>query len=779
MQEINLRIAVDGSGNIVIDQTAAKIRTMGEQGKASAGELETAFNRVKGVMLGLVAVGVMSKLGGEVIELDEHLGSIGRQGNLAKAEIEALKEALFDISKATFQGPEELLKGISKIMAKTGDISLAVNNLRAIGTVASASGASVEDLAAIVADLSQKFQVAGADMFQALDILYVQGKAGAFELKDLATQGERLTASAKMMNLTGIEGVRVMGGMVQVIRQATGSAEEATTSFENLAREMIQNADKIKAISGVMVLDSAGDPRRMDKVMREIVESVDGDITKLYEMFSGRAMRAVNAFAISWKNAGKGWGELDKFIKAGGDLSESLKDAANRSEEFSARMTNVKTTLLEVADAFGPVMDGGSTVLVFLAQTALLSAAGVLQLAIAWETLGTKIGITQSVRDAHQENIDALKLMQDDLYKKVAGLDAKTGDYGKTLAIAEAAQKKMNQQVKDGAKAAADYTKSLEDTRKAFNDMLVDQYSKTKDQYEKYVAAGADKLQVDKWYYGELSRLADTEANTEIAKLRKVYDEKKRLLDQSIKDAAGAADILYSYNPQKYAGKAANASLQQAASDDSTRRQLEGLTDATEKQDFALAQALKVVKQYYPELKQGSSEATVKMNELATAFNNFYDDYTKKTADLKMDFQDKVTDKLKAIQQRLTDLTAHPWTIQVLMAMTNTPSGLVTPAADTGGAPPATPQYADGIDYVPEDQYAFIHKGEAVLTADENAARGFGGILGSSGMPASGSFSIGEMHFHVDGTSILSSPAAQRDFVRQAVVPELLKVAGR
>src|SRR3989304_1543299 len=76
MQEISLRITVDGSGNLVIDQTTGKIRQMAATSVKASSEMEAAFSRVKGVIATLVSAAAPAMLNLKGIEGMRVMGGV-------------------------------------------------------------------------------------------------------------------------------------------------------------------------------------------------------------------------------------------------------------------------------------------------------------------------------------------------------------------------------------------------------------------------------------------------------------------------------------------------------------------------------------------------------------------------------------------------------------------------------------------------------------------------------------------------------------------------------
>jgi hypothetical protein len=117
-------------------------------------------------------------------------------------------------------------------IALTGRAGEARDMLGLFARTAAVSGASLEDVAATAATLSNNLGIRDvAEMERALSGIYSQGKSGAVELKNMATILAGVTPQFAGFGVTGAEGIAELGALLQVARQGFGSAEEAATGL--------------------------------------------------------------------------------------------------------------------------------------------------------------------------------------------------------------------------------------------------------------------------------------------------------------------------------------------------------------------------------------------------------------------------------------------------------------------------------------------------------------------------------------------------------------------
>ena len=252
--------------------------------------------------------------------------------------------------------PGQILSAVEEIIEKTGDLKFAEENIRNIGLAISATGAEGLSIGGILAEF-QKMEMGAKDAFEALDILTVQGKQGAFTLQNLAALGPRVVTAYTAMGRGGVTAIREMGAVLQVIRQGTGSSEQAATSFEALMR-VLGDKKKIELLQrgGIKVFDPEAleDGRKVlrpiNELMKELVERTKGDRSIIQQVLGdSEAVRAFNAAISEFLRIG-GVESLDRFYGVQADGTTITRDSIRSAKTFNSALTNLLTVWRQFSD---------------------------------------------------------------------------------------------------------------------------------------------------------------------------------------------------------------------------------------------------------------------------------------------------------------------------------------------------------------------------------------------------------------------------------------------
>lgn len=149
-------------------------------------------------------------------------------------------------------GKNELNKSIVGAVRSGGgtrdDAAVALDNMIASGVVnidqaktllpglmknSSASGASAKDLSSIAIRASQTMRIPLDQVLEILDEANAAGKAGGFELRDMAKGLPQAMAGGRQSGLTGREGFRKIIAMLQASVITAGSKDEAANNVFN------------------------------------------------------------------------------------------------------------------------------------------------------------------------------------------------------------------------------------------------------------------------------------------------------------------------------------------------------------------------------------------------------------------------------------------------------------------------------------------------------------------------------------------------------------------
>lgn len=343
-----------------INRSGRNIKTFGSRSIAVLNRMGRTMGHMSDRMMtpfaGIASGAAIAMAGKGVIDFDSRLARLAIQAGLTRKETLALKKELLDASRKTYQLPTELLAGMEQIIEKTGNLELAKDTVIDMGVAASATGSEMAAIGAVTSNLNEKLRITKEEMGGAFDILNQQGKAGAFTLRELAMLGERLFAAAAGFGVKGTEGLRKFGAFVQIARRGTGSSEMATTAVERTMADLIQNAKKIRAVTGFSIFDEAASKKEgravmkdIDVVLKEIIKRTRGDEVKLNRIFGQESIRAVRAMALSYRELGD-FREFDAFVETGGDGVQMMSDFARWTETAAAKMILFRAELTKLAN---------------------------------------------------------------------------------------------------------------------------------------------------------------------------------------------------------------------------------------------------------------------------------------------------------------------------------------------------------------------------------------------------------------------------------------------
>lgn len=361
-----------------------------------------------------------------------------REAGTAGMDPDALRKRYVQTGLATGVAPEQVAAGVSRYVDRTGDLAGGLTHMNTFATVAQASGANTTDLADSAWALRQAGVTSKEDVQSSLSTLYMQGKKGSFKLADQAQFLPELIAKGKDFGVRGTEGVKGLGGLLQITQDATGDAAETATSVKDTFSELTKHSAKMatgEAFGGRKVnVYEKGDAKNGARNIRDIIGDTltasRGDSAQLEEVLGKRGMPAIQGMLNEFKDtrlaslkggdsdtvatqkghdaALKIW---DKAADVTGNFTDVERDAADAMKGFGVQIENIEAQLKaamaselfpvlrdlapRLGELIGPVRNI-TGVLVKLAEELLghplIGLGAILAASVASEVLKAKLG---------------------------------------------------------------------------------------------------------------------------------------------------------------------------------------------------------------------------------------------------------------------------------------------------------------------------------------------------------------------------------------------------
>ena len=283
---------------------------------------------------------------------------IALKADLTRRETALMTRQILSASIAAKQLPESMRQGLDILAGFGLDPRIGMKMLGPIGQAATAYKAEISDLAAVSYSNFQNLKVPIKDNARALEIMAAAGKAGAFELKDMALYFPALTGYAQALGQSGVSAVSDLSAALQVARITAKDSASAATNVENLLAK-IQSKSTIEKFSKNFGVDLPAAMKRayqegktpLEAIAEIANKTVNGDLSKLSFIFED--MQAQNALRPLIQNI-----ELYRKIRAESFASRGAiaTDFARRSEGANTNGRLLIANLQKMAITTGAVL---------------------------------------------------------------------------------------------------------------------------------------------------------------------------------------------------------------------------------------------------------------------------------------------------------------------------------------------------------------------------------------------------------------------------------------
>lgn len=388
MQTIEARAilsAADRTGGI-FSQIAAKIRGMnaaavnanrttratGAMAAASSRASMAAASANGAIMAGagrVLAPAAAAAFAGKAFknyaDADLAVQRIGITADASADEVKDLNKQLRTITSDTGKPFEEVTKGLADLTAGGMELKDSMKSLPAIVKTAQASGAEVSDMSTTALALSQNLGIEADKMQNAFDIMVKGGKAGKFELKDMARYFPSIAPAAVAAGMKGEEGLMRITAALQTIRAGTGTTEEAASSMQNVFAKM--ESETTVARFKKFGIDLRKEMTKARKEGKDLLETfvglsekaLKGDLSKIPQLYSdmefARAMRGLHSFKDLNKkilqdlktSAGSSAKDFEKIMNTPAIATQRLKNS------FDALLNSVGKGIDELGKKLG------------------------------------------------------------------------------------------------------------------------------------------------------------------------------------------------------------------------------------------------------------------------------------------------------------------------------------------------------------------------------------------------------------------------------------------
>ncbi len=358
-----LRTEAVQTNRTIVEQTAEVGRLADRERRMAAGRAR--FSRMQGTATGLAAGGaaaigtgmaMAAPLIGSIKAAQDYqsvMTDIGQKADLSRAASEQLGRNLLVSARAANQMPADLQAGVDALAGLGAKVPDAVAMMKPIGRAATAYKAEIADLSAAAFAATDNLKVPVTQTGKIIDVMASAGKAGAFEIKDMAQYFPALTAAYQGLGQTGVGAVADLAAGLQIARKGAGDAASAGSNLANILQKIASPAtnkafEKMGVDLPAALKKAYAEGKTPLEAIAELTnKTLKGDLSKLGYLFEDAQVQQglrpliqnMEEFRRIRAEAGKAGGTTDS------DFADRMKDSAEQSKQLKVNATTLAITL--------------------------------------------------------------------------------------------------------------------------------------------------------------------------------------------------------------------------------------------------------------------------------------------------------------------------------------------------------------------------------------------------------------------------------------------------
>lgn len=282
-------------------------------------------------------------------ELERRMTRVGITADASREDMQQFTGEARRMAGELAMPMDQIVAGADALAAQGRSMQEIRALLPSVAKTAQAAGAEVDDIARSADAVGTHLKIGATEMQKAFDIMAEGGKAGQFELKDMARYLPSLAPAAKALGMEGTKGLSDLVAMLQILRKGAGSAEEAATSMNNVLQKMSSEETRKRfAKMGVNLEAALKKGRKEGRNLIEVFEdatwkAIKGDLSQLPKVINdmefARGMRALLSMRGEWQKLagtiGQASGTVDRDLNMVlGDTEAKLQTLSNSWDRF-------------------------------------------------------------------------------------------------------------------------------------------------------------------------------------------------------------------------------------------------------------------------------------------------------------------------------------------------------------------------------------------------------------------------------------------------------------